>query len=564
MLHNELARLGEVYFALCKAIDTPVSLGAWLRFKHNQLALAEMDINPANYLDAEAFRLDYVVVSFLSKNKGLATGLDLEAEALRKFTSSETQCAESNQRIRKARKEGLDSFTSAVLFTAKRKIAKLLGPFSLFCIESGFGWGPGATSDVSRRSAFVDTKMCKLPISVTRRARELFASVVTNDLHWSSVILGVDVRSIAGPYCLLDSVFDLTEECVIDTVPKNAKTHRVIAKEPRANGFLQKGFGHYFRRRLTRVGIDLDDQSPNQRGAQRAYEDGLATLDLKAASDSMPIELVFELLPFDWAIALDAVRSHKAKLPNGETITLQKFSSMGNGFTFELETLIFWAITSSVASFLSEGAEILVYGDDIICPSAIADEVIACLAFSGFLVNKDKSFITGSFYESCGKHYFKGQEVTPIYQKEDISHEVDLLRCGNRIIRLAYRFGTGFQLLGDLFPAWSTAWRHAGLSRRFQIPFGEQGDDGWVLPASYFDARPQDVNLGLRCQVLASPIKRLPACDRSLLAWTMRRGVVTESPYQGFVTSSPETTLSPLLLRKQRWVMPSGEFGVSW
>jgi hypothetical protein len=359
---------------------------------------------------------------------------------------------------------------------------------------------------------------------------------------------------------------------VIETVPKNAKTHRVIAKEPRANGFLQKGVGAYIRSRLKRVGINLDDQTQNQIGAFLAYDKGLATLDLKAASDSMPIELVFELLPVDWALALNDLRSHQAKMPDGQTITLNKFSSMGNGFTFELETLIFWAITSSVKSLrMSSGADVLIYGDDIICPAEIAGDVIESLAFVGFQTNKEKSFFEGNFYESCGRHFFKSKEVTPIYQKQPISSEVETLRMGNRIMRLAYRFGDRNQLRKELFGPWNAAWRIGGSLRRYQLPLGAEGDDGWLLPADYFASVKQDANLGLRCKVIVLPRKRLPAHDGALLAWTLRRGVVTESPYEGFVTSSPETTMSSdqdiareRLSEGHRWVMPSGEFGLNW
>jgi hypothetical protein len=564
--HSGMSRLSEVYFALCKSIDTPVSLGAWLRFKHNQLALAEMELNPENYLSTEAFRLDYLVVSFLSKQKGLITGNDLEAEAIRKFTASEHQCKESNERIRKARLGAINPLTSAVISTAKRKISRLLGPFDWSLLDAGFGWGPGATDDIPRRRAFVDLKLCELPISVTRRALPIFRKVLEADLHWSASILGVQVEDLGGPFCFTDDVFLVTEECVIDTVPKNAKTHRVIAKEPRANGFLQKGAGTYLRRRLRRVGIDLNSQVPNQDGAFRAYSDGLATLDLKAASDSMPIELVYELLPLDWAEALNSLRSHKAKMPNGETITLQKFSSMGNGFTFELESLVFWALASSVNELCESSVDrVLVYGDDIIVSAEIADELIDALAFTGFSVNKDKTFVSGNFYESCGKHYFKGKDVTPIYQKETLDEEIEILRCANRLIRYAHRVGHHGQFRKELSGAWHAAYRMAGVTRIFQIPFGTEGDDGWLLPGGYFSTRPQNENFGVRCTVMVFPPRRFPAVESALLAWTLRRGVVTESPYQGFVTSSPDTTMSsPAYRRGARWVMPSGEFGSNW
>ncbi|DAD51440.1 RNA-directed RNA polymerase [ssRNA phage Esthiorhiza.2_40] len=565
--------ISEIFFALCKSVDSPVSLGAWLRFLHNQKALAEFEIRAADYQEQSAFELDYCVVSFLSKYKELDTGLDLEQEALRRFTTSEDLCRESNSRIREARKNSSYgeipdmSIISSVLWLAKRKIARLLGTWDSQKIENLYGWGPGATSDLKRRRAFVDRKLCELPISVTPKALPYIRRAIGGDLHWSSVILEVAVEDLMGPFCFLPSVFQLTTECVIDTVPKNAKTHRVIAKEPRANGFLQKGVGSYIRKRLKRVGIDLDDQTANQEGAKRAFEEQLATLDLKAASDSMPIELIYELLPVEWAEALNDLRSPQARLPDGSTITLQKFSSMGNGFTFELETLIFWAVASSVSSLFSSGAAVLVYGDDIICKQEIADKVIVLLAFCGFQVNKEKSFTSGVFYESCGKHFFKGSEVTPVYQKEPVTTEVSLLRCGNRIIRLAKRLGGPDQLRKELSAPWHAAWRMGKFTRQFQLPLGAEGDDGWILPAIYFSTRPQDINLGMSCRVfrLANPV-RLPANEGALLAWTLRRGVCTESPYGGFVTSSPDTPTSgdPVLYPGRRWVMPSGEFALSF
>lgn len=562
------SRLSKIYFALCKSVDSPVALGAWLRFKYNQLALAEMEIRAADYLSSSHFELDYMVVSFLSKNKELVTGLDLRVEALQRFTTSEEVCKSSNVRIKESRMKGIDPFISSVLYLAKGKIARLLGPYSADLHTDRYGWGPGATDDLKRRCAFVDTKLCQVPISVTPKALNLMRDAIGNDLHWSSVILGVQVTDLLGPFCFLPHVFNLTEECVIDTVPKNAKTHRVIAKEPRANGFLQKGIGKYIRSRLKRVGINLDSQVANQVGAERSYWDALATLDLKAASDSMPIELVFELLPLEWAQALDAMRSPKAKLPTGQTITLQKFSSMGNGFTFELETLVFWAICSSVIHQNNSGTVCLVYGDDIIVDSSNAEDVIRCLAFCGFQTNKEKSFTSGAFYESCGKHFFQGRDVTPVYQKSPIAAEVELLRCGNRISRLAGRLGRGCGLRKELQPAWEAAWREGSATHRFQIPYGTEGDDGWLLPASRFASRPQDVNLGIRCRVIGPlPRKTLPGHEGALLAWTLRRGVVTQVPFNGLVTSSPEpeeSDLRKVIPSRGRWVMPSGEFGLDW
>ena len=542
----------EVFYALCKKVDSPVSLGAWLRFEHDQLALAKMEINPNDYQDASSFAADYLVVSFLSKWKGLQTGLDLDEEALQKFITSENICFKTNQRIRKARCEPIDEFTASIISMAKRKISVLIGPCSLHKVEPWFGWGPGATYEIPRRRAFVDTKMSELPFAVTSAAEELFTSVVECDLHWSRAI---------GP-----ALTTKVEQCKIKAVPKNAKTHRIIAVEPRANSFLQKGVGGYFRSRLKRVGVDLDDQSLNQDGARRAFEEGLATLDLKAASDTVAIEVVYDLFPVEWALLLDDLRSPKAEMPDGSVRILEKFSSMGNGFTFELESMIFWAVVSSVVDVLTPGGTVLIYGDDIICPAKAAEKVIECLAFLGFSVNKEKSFITGNFFESCGKHFFQGKEVTPIYQKETIESEVELLRLGNRLIRYAFSRSSGAHLNQWTSSAWEYVYRSATWSKPFQIPLGTLGDDGWVVPADRFFARRQDVNHGLSCKVMVFPSKRLPAHEGVLLAWTLRRGAspmsCQETGRQEAV-SSPDTTKS-VPTAGTRWVMPSWEFSLSF
>ena len=565
------ASMREIFFALCKKVDSPVSLGAWLRFEHDQLALAKMEINPSDYMDPLSFAGDYLVVSFLSKWKGLNTGLDLEAEALRRFNDAEISCFKTNRRIRKARCEPIDEFTASVLSTARRKISKLIGPMSLFKIETMFGWGPGATYEIPRRRAFVDTKMLELPFAVTPAADMLFKSVVGVDLHWSAAI----------DQALTTHV----DKCRIEAVPKNAKTHRIIAVEPRANSFLQIGVGKYFRRRLKRVGINLDDQGPNQDGAYRAYAEGLATIDLKAASDTVALEVVYDLLPVEWALLLDDLRSPKAEMPDGSVKILEKFSSMGNGFTFELESLIFWAVVSSVVDALKPGGEVLIYGDDIICPAETAEQVIECLAFLGFETNKEKSFLSGAFYESCGRHFFQGKEVTPIYQKETIESEVELLRLGNRLIRYAHRMSDGRRLNAFCHSAWEYVYRNATWTSFFQIPLGTEGDDAWVVPADRFFTRRQDANLGISCKVMVYPSRSLPASEGVLLAWTLRRNYCThEHGNPGGLPWEPRDSLSPMSNRETgwqeavpspettksvptagtRWVMPSWEFCISF
>ena len=81
-------------------------------------------------------------------------------------------------------------------------------------------------------------------------------------------------------------------------------------------------------------------------------------------------------------------------------------SSMGNGFTFELMSLILLGVTR----FYSANSS--VFGDDIIVPLDVAPEVVEAITGLGFLVNKRKSFFDGITRESCGAFMVADVEVT--------------------------------------------------------------------------------------------------------------------------------------------------------
>lgn len=212
--------------------------------------------------------------------------------------------------------------------------------------------------------------------------------------------------------------FDLVQGNVMFTVPKNSLIDRCAAKEPEYNMYVQKAIGDHFRRKLKRVGIDLNDQSHNQRLAMEGSRLGnLATIDLSSASDSITRQLVLRLVPEDWFHLMDAVRSPFTVIDDVVHDNVM-FSSMGNGYTFELESLIFWALTRAVCRILRIKGSISVYGDDIICPSEACEALVSTLDFCGFKVNSKKSFWSGAFRESCGKHWFEGRDVTPFYVKK--------------------------------------------------------------------------------------------------------------------------------------------------
>jgi hypothetical protein len=215
---------------------------------------------------------------------------------------------------------------------------------------------------------------------------------------------------------------------VLFTVPKTAIIDRVACKEPDGNIFCQKAVGDFIRRRLmTRGGIDLNDQSINRELARKAsISRSVATIDLSSASDSISMSLVRALLPLEWYELLDSIRSPKTFI-DGASHVNEMFSSMGNGFTFELESLLFWAIARAVAYYSRVSGEISVYGDDIILPSRIATTFTQVLSWCGFKTNVDKTFVSGSFRESCGGHYIAGLDVTPFFLRRPIKTVSDLI-----------------------------------------------------------------------------------------------------------------------------------------
>jgi len=148
----------------------------------------------------------------------------------------------------------------------------------------------------------------------------------------------------------------------------------------------------------------------------------LATIDLSSASDTISKELVWLLLPESWAQALDIARTGDVTLPDGNSIELAKFSSMGNGFTFELESLIFYALARAVCELDGEDTRNLsVFGDDIIVPTGATETLTRVFQLLGFTVNTGKTFSQGPFRESCGADYLFGYSIRPFYQRDLVS-----------------------------------------------------------------------------------------------------------------------------------------------
>jgi hypothetical protein len=425
--------------------------------EHKQLV--EMECNPDHYSDHKAFKDAYLATKFLSKADFLSTNIDLKAEALRKFQEAEIACGRINSRgyhhLTINREIGA-SLHHAVL----RKIDSILGDFSADELVHSSDWGPGVTLLIKG----VDTS----PVNKFR---------CENGTTRSLEDLMGNLYAIAYPLWKLSERKIFAGNKVI-TVPKNSKTDRTIAVEPGLNLWFQKGVGAMIRKRLRWVGVDLNDQKRNQLLSKVGSETKtLATVDFSSASDTISVSTVRELIPPGWYDVMDVLRSPFGAL-KGKQLRHEKFSSMGNGFTFELESLIFFGIAHAVCEKLQLSTkDVSVYGDDVIIPVAAYDLFVKVSEFYGFTVNRQKSFSSGEFRESCGAHWYNGQDCTPYYLKEVIEGESRIYHAANSVRRLSML--QGFEACDGRF---YTVWRY--LRRKVRKPHlisEGYGDGGFVV-----------------------------------------------------------------------------------
>jgi hypothetical protein len=272
-----------------------------------------------------------------------------------------------------------------IFHSARRKIGNVLGS-QLYRWTEFCDFGPGADGSTVRGLTSAYNKL-ESSGSITGGAYPY--------LDVFSELTALGRLFVGNPATrMLDITFSRGNK--VTFVPKNAKTHRPIAVEPRWNIWMQKGLGLYLRGRLRGVGVNLDFQGLNQAFAIYGSRTGkYATIDLASASDTVSYEVVQALLPEPWLTVFAALRSPAYYL-DGKWRDYEKWSSMGNGYTFELESLLFWALCSSVDEDVS------VYGDDLIVPTKSFDTIVRVLEAAGFSVNSEKSFADGPFRESCG------------------------------------------------------------------------------------------------------------------------------------------------------------------
>jgi hypothetical protein len=357
--------------------------------------------------------------------------------------------------------------------------------------------GPGASigsigTDFYTKLFSSNLTTCSLPVS------SAFQRLVKFDYRWMSAEI-IRRHSYGTPHLVSGSKMSY--------VPKNVDTSRTICTEPNLNMFFQLGLGSFLEDRLvTRFGIDITKQEPhNQEMCRIGSVDGMySTIDLSSASDSISLTLCKQFLPrklYDWLLEL---RSKETVL-DGEVIHLPMVSTMGNGFTFPLMTMIFACCveavyrldcTPLVKNRGGQHGNFAVYGDDIIIASNSYNKVLRLLKLLGFVVNTEKSFNEGTFRESCGADFDSGENITPVYIKSLSTPQARYVAF-NRLaewsavhgISLSRTLSYLFKTVPDVrVPLWEGY--DSGL--RDTRPFTSLDDNGSII---YYAYRPRSMSM---------------------------------------------------------------------
>jgi len=353
---------------------------------------------------------------------------------------------------------------------------------------------PGPGSSLGAKLTDYYTKLCAGPMSVT-----------TDDLYWEyySSTLPFELEHAAELKRSTRFSTPVVRGSSLGFAPKNRDISRTRCTEPNLNMYYQLGTGTVIEGLVSdHFGIRLDDQPDLNRELSRigSITGKYGTIDLRSASDATSLGMWYWLMPYpevrNWLLFL---RSKETKLPDGTWVPLHLLSSMGNGFTFPLMTMIFTCVVA--ACYKTAGIPLIrnkrsasqtkpgnfgVFGDDIIVDTRVFDHVCDTLQLLGYEVNQDKSFGSGPFRESCGTDWFLGQNVRGVYCK--------------RLRRPQHRYS-----LINRLNAWSAEWAiplrntigHLLKTVWYlPVPPWEAADAGVVVPFSHFQPKGFDEHGG--------------------------------------------------------------------
>jgi len=445
--------------------------------------LVNLKLDPSTYKTAESYFADAACLSFLKKYEPLPTKVDRRAAAVSAFFEAERECFRTNQRLspyltgqQSPEDDGVARHIAGIRkeilsIVGHRPKARLIsGPYT----QKASGIAFVVRKDGTRKQvSFQPPRECgltgKIPQPIGGRFgpgstfgdRGVYTTLpdkltsrptITSSAAWFLLDYGSTLWASTNAELRRDPTFVRGNRFV--TVPKDATKDRGICVGASINLFYQLGLGRAMKDCLKASGIDLT-RAPitHAQVARRASITGEdATIDLRQASDSICKVLVKLCWPSAWHDTMFDLRE-PSTLIDDRWYQLEKFSAMGNGYTFEMETITFLGVCMHVMREHGitpvPGVNVHVFGDDIIVPTSVSKDVIAVLRYLGFQTNESKTFVDGPFRESCGGDFFNGTPVRPYFLKEEPNEPQQKIAMAN-----------GIWAMGHPDPRYNFRWDH--------------------------------------------------------------------------------------------------------
>lgn len=366
--------------------------------------------------DSHEFKRVYQLASLFKRyrfEKDLLSSDELEEAAEMQFFDNQVRLADQDL-------ASLPAYCKNVLFWARGFCHEILGNYDIEEHLALSRFGRKASVGVPMREA-CEAARYEVPISGS-----------VDQITWfSRVYLQEDDQAREYVFSQLDgsnSPFRVVDTLALTFVPKTFKSLRSIMPNTTIGTFYSDGLGKVITERLKRAGYDLATLQEEHREYARlgSITGELVTADQSLASDNITLDLVKAILPDRWFEALNLGRIEKVKLPSGLVVHPCTFMTMGIGFTFPLQTLIFLVLLKAIDAVYNSGrAVISVFGDDLVYSSPLHPFVLTIFDRLGLKINVDKTFASGSFRESCGGDYHSGLDVRPFLPKNERGSTVD-------------------------------------------------------------------------------------------------------------------------------------------
>lgn len=300
-----------------------------------------------------------------------------------------------------------------VLQRARSIVKEVLGPYDRDEHISCCRIGRNATVGNPKLHAYLDVKGLESPVTGSVEMLKWLKSVKDEPSSTGSPLSIFLNRAWAN--------VQVVSTLALSFVDKSYKAFRLIIVNTWVGAFYTKGLGVMIERRLAAArdgsrSAKLDIRFTADIHAELARLGSIkghnVTLDLSSASDLFTIALICKLVPREWFNVLRLGRIATATY-KGRRFHMTSFMTMGNGYTFPLQTLLFYALIRACRDLSEMSGRVSVYGDDCIFPRKLYPIVRHLFGKLNFKINFDKTFYHGNFRESCGSDFFHGENVRP-------------------------------------------------------------------------------------------------------------------------------------------------------